>query len=373
MNGCCLAKNDESAQAEAVPECSSSVAAAAAAPPVAAAAAAAAGRAQPVNSGEPGLRSDSLELSTADGSGSTAGFKRTAGTPAVPPSPLTVLQLSAPLLWPSWLTVALKQPTQQLATLCGAVLGAAGQQPHVPWSMRTTAWVMLLWHMGETLVAPKAIGSVEPWLLGLLPTLGLVHPSDACEASLELFLYVSFYTALAAGIFYLALRRFGPSLGSWAPLEWKPSPRWGLPLALGAGVYLALCAPGLYADLSFATRHDLLGVVDPTAVLFTTLATVVLAPLFEEVLFRGFLLRSLLRYMGQWDALLISTLIFRLEHHLDDGFFFNLVTDLPLGIIYLWTGSVWPGIILHSMWNSLCIMSNPAFDAVWQAVPVVAK
>lgn len=93
------------------------------------------------------------------------------------------------------------------------------------------------------------------------------------------------------------------------------------------------------------------------------LAAVVLAPLAEEIMFRGVLLRSLER-KGRGFALVVSSLVFAAVHVLGldlDMLWQSAVVVLPpifgLGLLLGWltqrTGRLGPAIFLHSGWNML--------------------
>lgn len=93
------------------------------------------------------------------------------------------------------------------------------------------------------------------------------------------------------------------------------------------------------------------------------LAAVVLAPVTEELMFRGVLLRALERW-GKRLALVVSSLVFSVVHvlGLDMAMLWqSAVVVLPpifiLGLILAWltqrTGRLGPAIFLHSGWNLL--------------------
>ena len=76
----------------------------------------------------------------------------------------------------------------------------------------------------------------------------------------------------------------------------------------------------------------------------------VLPAIFEELLFRGYMLQSLRRF-GDWFAVIISATVFALFH----GNFAQLpnafIIGLALGFIAVRTGSLIPGMILHFINN----------------------
>eukprot|EP01025_Chloroclados_australasicus_P008790 TRINITY_DN13232_c1_g1_i1.p1 TRINITY_DN13232_c1_g1~~TRINITY_DN13232_c1_g1_i1.p1 ORF type:complete len:432 (-),score=37.61 TRINITY_DN13232_c1_g1_i1:875-2170(-) len=75
------------------------------------------------------------------------------------------------------------------------------------------------------------------------------------------------------------------------------------------------------------------------------------APLWEETIFRGFLIPSLTRYMPLGISVVFSSLIFGLAH-------FSLQRVLPLmllgiviGTVYVASGNLLSAVVLHSLWN----------------------
>ncbi|MCK5772339.1 MAG: CPBP family intramembrane metalloprotease [Thermoplasmata archaeon] len=81
-----------------------------------------------------------------------------------------------------------------------------------------------------------------------------------------------------------------------------------------------------------------------------------LAPLSEEIFFRGYLFGALEKKLGGNPAILITAVIFGLAH-------FNLVLFIPIflmGLVLGWmrerTGSILPSILVHSMNNTLAIV-----------------
>lgn len=95
----------------------------------------------------------------------------------------------------------------------------------------------------------------------------------------------------------------------------------------------------------------------PFTILFTLLAAVVVAPICEEVFFRGYLFGGLLRGINVWLATLISALLFTLVHG-DIGSAVPLfIIGLILPILRWRTGSLWPGVALHSVNNLIAALT----------------
>ena len=77
----------------------------------------------------------------------------------------------------------------------------------------------------------------------------------------------------------------------------------------------------------------------------------VCAPLWEEAIFRGFLLASLTRLMPAAAAALVSALLFALCHFRAATFAPLLLLGLVFGAAYLSAKNLAPPIALHSLWN----------------------
>lgn len=89
--------------------------------------------------------------------------------------------------------------------------------------------------------------------------------------------------------------------------------------------------------------------VPATLLIFLTVA--VLAPVFEELLFRGFLLPWLAARWGRNWALLASTLLFGAIHLAPSGLPALSALGLVLGLAYLRTGDLRVCILVHGAWN----------------------
>ena len=83
------------------------------------------------------------------------------------------------------------------------------------------------------------------------------------------------------------------------------------------------------------------------------LATTVTGPVYEELLFRGFLLPSLALWLPPWAAVALSSLVFALTH----GYVAHLWRYWWGGCLFGWcyanTGNLLAPIVLHSAFNFL--------------------
>ncbi len=90
------------------------------------------------------------------------------------------------------------------------------------------------------------------------------------------------------------------------------------------------------------------------------LAIGLLAPLGEEVVFRGAILRSLLQWCSKpWAAIVISALIFAVAHMNPAQLPHAFLIGLLLGWLYYRTNSIIPGMAYHWVNNSVAyVMYN---------------
>jgi membrane protease YdiL (CAAX protease family) len=116
----------------------------------------------------------------------------------------------------------------------------------------------------------------------------------------------------------------------------------GLSYPLWIGLIAAVgMAIGLEAPRTFPERSGvLLGA-----------ATVVVAPVFEEILYRGHLLRALRRRFGAAAAVLLSSAAFAVSHLEPWAMLGSFVVGLGLGTLMCCLGSVAPCIGLHAGLN----------------------
>ena len=92
-------------------------------------------------------------------------------------------------------------------------------------------------------------------------------------------------------------------------------------------------------------------------------AIVIMAPLVEELLFRGAIQGHLLRkWKHPAGAIVLSSLIFGLVHGNWVQAPFAFVTGLALGWMYYRTGSLLPGILMHFVNNSAAVIAFLSAD-----------
>ncbi|HSQ07083.1 MAG TPA: CPBP family intramembrane glutamic endopeptidase [Chromatiaceae bacterium] len=145
-----------------------------------------------------------------------------------------------------------------------------------------------------------------------------------------------------------------------AVVAWQ---RWddvGLKTAPAAGSLRLLWLPALYIA-GFLVLGVLLG-LPPIAVIFFVLVNTFFVGLSEELMFRGILLQALRHRMAIWPAILVTSLLFGAVHSLNvfaTGHLLTAVVQsgaaLLSGLLFiairLRTGSLWPAIVVHGLWD----------------------
>ena len=90
---------------------------------------------------------------------------------------------------------------------------------------------------------------------------------------------------------------------------------------------------------------------------------VLIAPVVEELMFRGLMLRTMMRHWGFWPAALASSAIFALFHTYEVGTLAGALTlagvvftlGLANCLLARWSGRLAPGIMNHMLFNGLAI------------------
>ena len=161
------------------------------------------------------------------------------------------------------------------------------------------------------------------------------------------------WQTLAAWFF--SLRIAGRRLALWGFTTPNKAFFWTIPAAL-AGVYLVSFLHDLVVH---PKQQDIIGEFPRTGagiVLFVILAVVV-APLFEEIFFRGFLFRGFSSSWGWVAGACVSAAIFGLAHLQLDVFVPLFALGLALAWVYKRTGSLWTSIAFHALFNGLSVLA----------------
>ena len=83
------------------------------------------------------------------------------------------------------------------------------------------------------------------------------------------------------------------------------------------------------------------------------ISLVIITPVAEEVLFRGYLLGKLQKYAPAWLAVALTAALFALAHGQFNVALDTFALGLVLGMLRVYSGSIWPSIFLHMLKNGV--------------------
>lgn len=80
---------------------------------------------------------------------------------------------------------------------------------------------------------------------------------------------------------------------------------------------------------------------------FAFLIAVIIAPIVEEIFFRGFVLSTLVKEISPFWGVAITALIFASVHFEFQSIMPLLILSVVLNVLFVKTKSIWPGIVFH--------------------------
>ncbi len=201
-----------------------------------------------------------------------------------------------------------------------------------------------------------ALAFIVPQLAisGLMPFLSVALPFTTNVQNFVLMALLEGLTILAIMLIVRAyghnLRSLGLGIMQWKYIWWALG---GLIVYLALTIAISWIA-SLISPINFDEVQNV-GFVSPTSIelLWVFVGLVILPPLAEELLFRGFMFKGLRSKMPFWLTAIIVSILFAFAHGQ-----WNVGLDvfaLSLVLCYLRekTNSLWPGIILHGLKNAM--------------------
>lgn len=249
----------------------------------------------------------------------------------------------------------------------------------VPWGLSTVFGVMLLWLLAF-------------WSLGYLIVPGILEfagmaPRDALPpksaAVVHLFLEAAELAATAL-VLWRVLRKYRPRPLGWFRADLgRPIKRWALPLLLVVAAFplvdraaaaAAFCLPDalwFFFRVPFPTApvplpqgpsslpavggasamEAAIAAGDKATCALYLAVVAIAAPLWEEAIFRGFLLASLTKHVPHRWAIACSSLVFAMAHFAPHRVAPLLLLGLLFGWLYSRTRSLGAAVLAHSLWN----------------------
>lgn len=240
----------------------------------------------------------------------------------------------------------------------------------VPWDWEIILQVLIggFFFVGQILIGR--------FILPISFALLQVNPSQATARTQAFSILVS-YLLLAFGglwVLYISVSPYFQSDKNTNPEETTPSQGWFQFKWLGNWVGWGL--GGFFAALPLVVLVSMLNQQlwqgqggsnpilpialegqDPLALAFFFITASLAAPIFEEIIFRGFLLPSLTRYMPMAVAIFASALVFALAHQSLSEILPLTTLGAVLGFVYSRSRNLLAPILLHSLWNGSTLFS----------------
>jgi membrane protease YdiL (CAAX protease family) len=201
----------------------------------------------------------------------------------------------------------------------------------------------------------------------------VVHPSGyAAKIIVAVVANFALEAVLVASVWWSA-RDITARNGGWGRTFGLRRPRWNDLGYAGVGILVIFMlrilvvgvADGLtHGRASKESQNIQVDRITVVGVILLVAVVVVLAPLVEESLFRGVLLRTLMRRMGFWPAAILSTAIFAGLHTYEVDTVAGALTLAGsvgcLGIVNCYlnrlTDRVFPGMLTHAAFNGLAVI-----------------
>jgi len=236
-----------------------------------------------------------------------------------------------------------------------SILATNGDVPwETPWDWEIIWQVLILgfFFVGQLLL---------PVLFGLLG----FNPANFTVRMKAFYVLLS-YLLLASGgllVLYLSIKPFLPVSEDWFRFKLRSNwILWGLGgylVALPVVIVVSLINQRLWQGQGGSNPILPLALEgrDSVALLIFFLTACVAAPVFEEIIFRGFLLPSLTRYVPVWGAILASSLLFAIAHLSLSEVLPLLALGMVLGVVYTRSRNLLASMLLHGLWNAGTLLS----------------
>lgn len=163
------------------------------------------------------------------------------------------------------------------------------------------------------------------------------------------------------------LKPFFPKKGTWLKWKWKSNWLWW---AIG-GYYVSalffniadvfnqsVLPSSLFDEETVVSKLINPENKDRIAMAVGSIGPCVSAPVFEEVLYRGFLLPALACFLPMWAAVPASSVLFAI-HHLNPTMIIPLsMLGFIWALLYAKSGNLTVTILIHAMWNSRVFLGS---------------
>ncbi|EIT84280.1 abortive infection protein [Fictibacillus macauensis ZFHKF-1] len=166
---------------------------------------------------------------------------------------------------------------------------------------------------------------------------------------------------LMTAVYVVALRPYGKS---WRAVGLAPFRRdfigriflWTLVTIVGSILAMSI-TQWIGSSVHNWKGDSLQAHVSPLDMSLAFVSAVILSPLYEEIFYRGFMYRYLRQKQGIGASVFISASIFTLAHTpVWNAMPANFICGVVFAYVYEKSGSVWPSILIHAIFNALCLL-----------------
>lgn len=227
-----------------------------------------------------------------------------------------------------------------------------------PWDAETIIQVFVV---GFFLVGQLAV----PIFFGLIFNFLNLNPANFDVRNKAFYVWANYGFLMAGGlsVLFFSLKPFFPLPEGWFNVDWKKNWfLWGLGgyvSALPLVILVSLINQQLWNGQGGS--NPLLPIAlenrDPVALVIFFVTASIAAPVFEEIMFRGFLLPSLTRYMSLGSAIILSSLFFAIAHMNVSEIIPLMTLGIVLGVVYTRSRNLLSSMLLHCLWNSGTLLS----------------
>ena len=260
------------------------------------------------------------------------------------------------------------EPVQQMNWITGAQIPAADEKPSSPWL--DLLWAFLIWGIsGAFLMALDAVLRLALYLTGKkIPDIEITHGMAIFTLAVTMLFQLAALGGSWLFVTRLGKRPFFQTLG-W---RWHPQFRWvhavGVAILMyGVAIAISKLLPHRETDMEKILR------LGTSVRLLAAFLAVALAPLVEEVVYRGLIYSSVERLGGKAAGVFSVTFIFALVHVPQYWGSVAAITailtlSLILTLIRAWTNSLLPCVVIHLVYNGvqavlLVALPKAALDA----------
>lgn len=207
----------------------------------------------------------------------------------------------------------------------------------VPWTVRDV-WLGVI-----------ALGL---WIIGLFAASFLVR---AYSVDVNPGLYIGIAElALLVPVWWLAVRKYG---AGWDTLGFRRFDAGALGVGCGlmlVSVLFNLVYSAFLAVFGLRTQPDLVPIfAELSSPWWLLLAGIIVAPVVEELFFRGFLFAGLAKRYSWLKSAAISSALFALIHLQPTAIVPIFILGYIFAYLYRRSGSIWPAVLMHASTNAL--------------------